>query len=301
MTAATPAPGDGRQVGVGAAPGKVILTGEHAVVYGHPAVALAVTRQTTVRLTRRQGPSAVGHSIGQDDRLHDALFRVLPREGLTIDIETELPVGRGMGSSAALAVAVVRALADLEGRPCTFEDCFELGMRMERVFHGNPSGLDHTVSARGGAVRFQRTVDGPQITPLSTPPLTLVVIDSGFAGDTGQLVQGVAARRPEIDPILEDMGALSQQIIATLERGQGGAHLGQLMSENQRLLARIGVSHPVVDDIIDTVLTAGALGAKLSGAGGGGIVIALCDDPAPVLGAARRAGYTAFPVSVLEP
>ncbi len=287
-------------VGHGAAPAKLILSGEHAVVYGHPAIAIAVDRQVRVRLERRPGPTALATAPFQDARVLPALCRVLPATGLAVHIASDVPVGRGMGSSAALAVATVRALASLEGTPLDFATVHAQGFAIERAFHGTPSGVDHAVSALGGAILYRKGPDGPALRPLACPGLRLVVLDSGSAGDTGALVAGVAGRRPAIDPVLDAIGALTLEICAALDGPP--AALGALLTENHRLLARIGVSTPELDALVALALGAGAHGAKLAGAGGGGVVLALCDDPSPLLAAARTAGVPrAFAVRPVPP
>ena len=114
----------GRVLAAGFAPGKLILSGEHAVVHGHLAIALAVDRGTTVRLEARDGPTHIATSTISDARLDRAIAAMLPAAGLAVHIATDLPVGRGMGSSAALSIALVRARAALEGRVASAEECF---------------------------------------------------------------------------------------------------------------------------------------------------------------------------------
>lgn len=280
----------------GRAPGKLILFGEHAVVYGHPALALAVDRGTTVELELEPGPRRLVAGPMADPRLEAALDLLLPAQGLSIRIETELPVGRGMGSSASLAVALVRARALAQGRRASLEECIEEGFRVERVFHGQPSGVDHTVCARGGAVRYRRGAEGLCIESLALGPLPLVVLDTGRAGHTGALVAAVAARRPAVDPILAEIGALVERCVPLLAEGALPA-LGEAMTENQALLRALGVSAPENEALVAFALAQGALGAKLAGAGGGGVVLALHPQPAWLLDAAREAGISAFPVS----
>ena len=280
------------------APGKLILSGEHAVVYGHPAVAVAVDRGTTVGLHRRPGPTRVERAILHDRRLHEAMRSILPESGVGVSIESDLPVGRGMGSSAALAIALVRAWWALEGREPTFEDLHREGFKVERVFHGRPSGIDHAVAALAAPVRYRKGDEGPDLSPLAMPRLQLVVLDTGLAGDTQALVQGVADRRPAVDPLLSRIGALTAELIDALATDQPPAVLGELLTENHRLLAQIGVSTPNLDRLVGFARKAGAHGAKLAGAGGGGVVLALVDDPALLLNAAGKAGIPAFSVQV---
>jgi mevalonate kinase len=281
--------------GRGRAFGKLILCGEHAVVYGHPALAVAVDRATSVALRRRPGPTDVAPGTWSDARLRLALREGLGEEGWEVAIHSELPVGRGMGSSAALSVAVIRAWAAATGASLEPGDEHARAMALERVFHGNPSGLDHAMAARGGAVRYTRGEAAPILVDLPPPAWRLAVLDSGTAGDTRALVAGVAARRPGVDPALDAIGALVPRAEAALA---DPAALGPLLTENHALLRRIGVSTPALDRLVDLARSAGAHGAKLAGAGGGGVVIALGPDPDAIVAAARAAGVDAFTVGI---
>lgn len=281
--------------GVGRGHGKLLLCGEHAVVHGSGAIAVAVDRGTTVALTRIDGPTRVS-SAHTDARVLQALLAVLPPTGVDVGVQTDLPVGRGMGSSAALAVALVRARAAAAGASLSVPEVYEQAMPIERTFHGNPSGVDVAVSAAGGCLYFRRG-DPPVREPLPAPRFRLVVLDSGVAGDTGALVAAVAARRPGIDPALARIGALVEEARAAL--GDPAA-LGALLDENHALLRQLGVSTPALDALVALAKQAGARGAKLAGAGGGGVVLAVVDDPGPVLAAAAAAGVTAFPATVVE-
>ena len=277
--------------GRGFAPGKLILSGEHAVVAGHSCIALAVDRGTTVTLTKREGPTGVD-GAPPDAQLHRALGAILPPIGVGVQLQTTLPIGRGMGSSAALAVALIRARAALDGRTASFEECHRDGFIIERIFHGNPSGVDHTVSAMGGGVRYRR---GQPIQALPLPPLTLVVMDTGVAGNTAQMVAGVAAL-PDRAERLDRIGEITEAVAAALHGPP--SVLGALLVENHRRLQDIGVSTPALDALVDAALSAGAYGAKLAGAGGGGVALALVADPEPVLSAARALGAQAFVAGV---
>lgn len=277
-----------RSTASGFAPGKLILSGEHAVVHGHLCLALAVSRGTTVTLTRRSGPTGIEDAPFSDARLARALDAVLPPEGIGVSIATDLPVGRGMGSSAALAVALVRARAALAGQTAGFAECHREGFVIERIFHGNPSGVDHTVSAMGGGVQYRR---GQPIEALSLPPLSLVVMDTGVAGNTAELVARVA-ELPDCAARLAEIGTLTEAVAGALHGPP--EQLGALLTENHRLLRGIGVSTPQLDALVGAALSAGAYGAKLAGAGGGGVAVALVADPEPVLQAAVAIGAEAF-------
>jgi mevalonate kinase len=281
--------------GVGRGHGKLLLCGEHAVVHGSGAIAVAVDRGTTVTLTEVRGPTRVS-SAHTDARVLQALLAVLPHEGFDVGIHTDLPVGRGMGSSAALAVALVRARASLVGDSLPVSEIYARALPIERAFHGNPSGVDVAVSAAGGCLYFRRG-DPPIREPLPAPRFRLVVLDSGVAGDTAALVAAVTARRPRIDGALERIAALVEQAREALA---DPIALGLLLDENHALLREIGVSTPALDALVALAKGAGAHGAKLAGAGGGGVVLAVVDDPVPVLAAAAAAGVPAFPAAVVE-
>ena len=279
---------------IGFAPGKLILSGEHAVVAGHLAIAIAVDRGTTVTLTPRLGPTQITSAAISDARLDAAVAALLPPQGLAVSIETTLPVGRGMGSSAALSVALVRAGAALEGREADFAECYQRGFVAERIFHGDPSGVDHTVSALGGGVLYRR---GEAVRPFVPPPLQLVVMDTGQSGDTAQLVAGVSAL-PDRDIRLARIGAVTESVAQALHAEADAATIGPLLTENHRRLSAIGVSTPLLDQLVSAAIQAGAHGAKLAGAGGGGVAIALVSDPAPVVAAAAALGCPAFAVGI---
>ena len=275
-----------KPVGRAWASGKLILAGEHAVVHGQPAIAFSVDLGSTVEITARPGPTSIDGPI-QDPKLTQAVQMVVGDHGYGVSIASTLPIGRGMGSSASLAVAIVRAWADLTEQPI---DVFDAAMPLERLFHHNPSGVDVAVIARGGVLRYQRTVP-PTMSPLPCPSWTAVVIDTGKVGVTADLVAGVTSRRPGIDPILTRIGALVDEAAAALH---DPAALGPLLLENHTLLAQIGVSTPQLDELVGMAMAHGAYGAKLSGAGGGGVVLALTDDPAPIVAASQALGLRAW-------
>lgn len=272
-----------------AAPGKIILLGEHSVVYGHRAIASAVSLTTRVTLEPHHGPTRLRESFLRDSRLDEAIALALPATGWAVDIATDLPVGRGMGSSAALSIALVRAAAAVRGETLDFEEEHRRGFALERIFHGNPSGLDHAVSALGGAVVYRR---GETPVPIAMPRTSVVVLDTGVAGDTAALVAGVAARRPGIDGSLDRLGALVEEALPRLDDPLA---LGQAMDEAQHHLERIGVSNAAIEGLVRLARSHGAVGAKLSGAGGGGIVVALTPDGGDrLLRAARQRNIPAL-------
>lgn len=278
---------------IGRAPGKLIVLGEHSVVYGHRAIAAAVSRGTTVTLEPCAGPTCLGRAPIRDDRLMQAIRAVVPDHGLRVHIDTDLPVGRGMGSSASLSIALLRAVAALRDERPDFRTLHAQGFELERIFHGNPSGLDHAVAALGGALVYRRQ-EPP--TPVTMASLQAVVLDTGVAGDTAALVAGVASRRPAIDGALDRLGELVERALPVLSDPPA---LGALFNEAHAALRQIGVSTDTLDQLVELALCNGAVGAKLSGAGGGGVVLALTPEgPEALLRAAQRRGIAAFACSL---
>ena len=278
----------------GFAPGKLILSGEHSVVYGHYAIAMAVDRGVWVHLEETEGTSYVDTS---NSLISEAIGSLLPPIGIKVSIETGLPLGRGMGSSAALSIALIRALATWEGRSSQFAEEFEKGLRLETFFHGNPSGLDHTVSSLGKTLLYQKATPRPECTELPDCDLSLVIVDSGTAGNTAQMVQNVRDDYEQNKVFLKKMGACTIQIRDEISKPEINLpELGALFSENQGLLQEIGVSTPTIDRIIEHAVKLGALGAKLSGSGGGGIVMCLSLNPKNLIEEMIQFGYKAFSI-----
>jgi len=275
------------------APGKLILMGEHAVVYGHPALAIAVERGMTVSLTDKKGPTSLTNTHIDDSRLTEALLTLLPEQGVSVTIDSTLPTGRGMGSSAALAVALGRASMEREGLGPDPAELNRRAFKIERVFHGTPSGIDHTVSMLGGALRYWRTASGPQFEAIDLPHLPIVVIDSGTTGNTAEMVAKVAAKQPAVHRELTEMAELMHSTLPALKTGDL-VNVGLAWLENHRLLQAVGVSTPLLDQIVRLAVDGGATGAKLAGAGGGGVVIALAPEPEAVIEGATAAGFNAF-------
>ncbi len=271
--------------------GKLILCGEHAVVYGHPALAIGVERTTTVDLHPANGPTTVHSAKGVDAQLLRAVHGVVGPAGWRVELTSDIPMGRGMGSSAALSVALVRAYAKAIHTTLTAEQTHEQALAVETLFHGTPSGIDNAVAALGGLVHFRRTDTGPVWTSLPCPALTVVVLDSGTAGNTRDLVAGVRQRHPGNNAILDAIGALTPQIQAALTDLD---NLGPLLHQNHQMLDELGVSTPTLDALVGFAMSAGATGAKLAGAGGGGVVLAVTHTPDELVTRAAHAGIDAF-------
>jgi mevalonate kinase len=287
------------------APGKVYLFGEHAVVYGEPAVPCAIERRATVEVTARSdgrlrvdagdltldgftveyGDGAPDVDVSQslveaatgyvDGAVAQARAAAdAPEVGFDVAIESEIPLGAGLGSSAAVVVAGIDAATRELGVTLTSE---ELARRAYRVEHevqsGEASRADTFCSAMGGAVR----VEGEDCRRLDAPNLPFVIGYDGGTGDTGELVAGVRALREEYDFAADTVSAIGdlvrrgEHVVSTGDIEE----LGRLMDMNHGLLSALGVSSRSLDAMVWAAREAGARGAKLTGAGGGGCIVAL--------------------------
>lgn len=282
------------------APAKIILFGEHAVVYGRPAIAVPVT-SLQARAIVRPEPRAphgqvrlVAAAIGLDALMDELnpdhpLRRVVEltaRElgaaylpACQINIQSTIPVASGLGSGAAVSVAVIRALAAYLGKSLPDEVVSTLAYEVEKIYHGTPSGVDNTVIALRRAVYFLR---GQAIQPLRVGrPFTLLIADSGIPSPTATTVSEVRAgwqQNPAFyEQRFDQIADIVQQARLLIENGQP-EQLGDLMNRNQILLQEVGVSSPELERLIATACQAGAAGAKLSGGGRGGNIIALVDE-----------------------
>ena len=301
------------------APGKVYLFGEHAVVYGEPAVPCAIELRAQVTATQRDeglrvhagdltldgftveysGDATGRPDVNASDLLVDAAMGYVneaieqAREaldeagidasdvGFDITIESDIPLGAGLGSSAAVVVAALDAVTRELGISLTPEELAERAYRVEHaVQDGQASRADTFCSAMGGAVR----VEGEDCRPLDTPDLPFVIGYDGGAGDTGALVSGVRTLREEYDfaaDTVEAIGDVVRRGEQALSRGDLD-ELGELMNFNHGLLSALGVSSRSLDAMVWAARDAGACGAKLTGAGGGGCIVALDETPESV-------------------
>ncbi len=297
------------------APGKVILLGEHAVVYGRPAIAVPVSQvratATVEPLPPGSGLTLVALDLGRtarlgeaplDDPLAAAAYHTLAHLDLAgldglVTVRSTIPIAGGMGSGAAVAAAIVRALVAFVGAELSPAEISSLVLEVEKLHHGTPSGIDNTVVVYEQPVYFLR--QQPPQTFAVGAPLSLLIADSGIPSSTRQVVGGVR-QRWQADPahyeaLFDQIGGLVEQARQAIEAGLVAA-LGALMDRNHALLQEMGVSTPELDGLVQAARQAGACGAKLSGAGGGGSVVALVQ---PERAAAVQAALEAVAARVI--
>lgn len=279
------------------APGKVILFGEHAVVYGRPAIAAPVTQVKATAVVRPalagSGLTLIASDLKQQITLATApgdeplaaaarltLAHLRAHEpDATLIIRSTIPIASGLGSGAAVSTALVRALAGFLGHKLPPAEVSRLVFEVEKIHHGTPSGIDNTVVAYGKPIYFVR--EQPIERLKIGCPFTLLIGDSGVPSPTGKIVARVRRawqREPaHYDALFDRIGDIADEARQALEDGDIEA-LGSLMDENHELLSELGVSSSRLDDLVNASRLAGALGAKLSGAGQGGNVIALVEE-----------------------
>jgi mevalonate kinase len=278
------------------APGKIILFGEHAVVYGRPALAVPVMQvhadvdvsdsphagiwidAPDVDLRAELNTIPSDHPIASV--IHNFLFlsRVSPFPNLEIKIMSTIPVASGLGSGAAVTVALTRALAAHLNYSMTEEEINAFAYEIEKLHHGTPSGIDNTVVTYAQPVYF---VKGQPIEIFRVgEPFTIVIADTGISAPTKESVGDVRrlwlADKSRWETVFDKIGEISFTARRAIEAGKWEL-LGELMNENHALLQTLTVSSPELDGLVETAVRAGALGAKLSGGGRGGNMIALVD------------------------
>ncbi|MFP3897423.1 MAG: mevalonate kinase [Anaerolineales bacterium] len=284
------------------AAGKAILFGEHAVVYGRPAIAIPISdRRATasaIPLDGGEGIWIVAEDLAETyrlDRTYDDDDRARPlqvtvrnvlehldvdpeQEALRIVVHSRIPIASGLGSGTAVATAMVRALAAHYGRDLAPEMVSCLVYETEVLLHGTPSGIDNTVVAYEKPVCFRQG----EVEFFSVKKtLTLLVADTGIPSRTRDTVDAVRKRwqekRRTYEMLFDRIGDLTERAREALEDGDL-SRVGRLMNANQNLLSQLRVSSPALNTLVEAAHRAGALGAKLSGGGRGGCMLALAEE-----------------------
>lgn len=329
------------------APAKLILCGEHAVVYNRPAIALPLADvRARVRVSPRswRGVHFSAPNLRRrwtlaerpDDTLSMLANETLhslnasPTNGMLVTIRSKIPIASGMGSGAAVATALVRALAAASQQHLTNEHISALVYENERRLHGTPSGIDNTVVAFERPIWFVRqaveqqgegeTKSGDESSSLQPPassahalieplsfaaPFTLVVADTGVRSATrmpvGEVRRRWLAEPARYEALFDEVRDVVVRVRGALAEGDIVA-LGSLLDRNHELLHTIGVSSPELDRLVHAAKAAGALGAKLSGAGWGGVMFALVtpETQERVIEALREAGASSIRVNTVH-
>lgn len=283
------------KIATGTSHAKVILTGEHAVVYEQPAIALPLPDMSlTATLTERQHGQIIlapGYHGPLDEMaemyegVRQLIVRLLrhfaaPNLAFKLKITSSIPEERGMGSSAATAVAITRAFFNYFDMPLTNPELQKWASIEEAITHGSSSGIDAATVAHDIPIWF---IKGQEPTPIPMDlSATLIIADTGIHGQTGLAVSVVRQRlmfnEDDAAERIEKLGNISNIARQTLANDDIQT-LGAAMNDAQVHLSALGVSHPELDKLVNASLQAGALGAKLTGGGVGGAMLALTDTP----------------------
>lgn len=276
---------------------KVILCGEHAVVYGRPAIALPLPHlRARARMTAQQGSlsihaadlgetmavaeAAASHPLAAIARLTCDMLGI-PTPSARIDLRSDIPIGANLGSGAAVSIAVARTIAAWVGHELSAADASALAFEVEKMHHGTPSGIDNTTIAWERPVRFIRG-ERPQILSGEyVENLPIVIAGTGKTTPThipvGDVRTAWLADKARLERIFDEIAACVQESHHALE--SGGLHrLGAALNENHRLLQLLDVSSPELDALCAVARDAGALGAKMSGGGRGGNMLCIARD-----------------------
>ncbi|HET6779642.1 MAG TPA: mevalonate kinase, partial [Nitrososphaera sp.] len=317
--------------GKASAPAKVILFGEHFVVYGNPAILASINKRISVSartIMDNEDKIAIRSDIGVAgqynndgefnmleggveakavlDPLYSAIKRVLSvrnkKTGIEMGISSKVPPGIGLGSSAASCVATVAAVDSLfQKKPISRQKVCKLAIESERLIHKRTSGADCYVSTFGGLIQYRSKSKGLKKLE-AKGSLSLVVASTGVKHSTADLVAGVKGFKDRNKMLFESLARQASDIClqawTALASGKCDK-VGELMNENQIILQQIGVSTYKAENLIDICRKAGAVGAKMTGAGGGGAVIALAatnQDRTKIASRVKAAGYQSFQV-----
>ncbi|MBU0763101.1 MAG: mevalonate kinase [Candidatus Altiarchaeota archaeon] len=297
--------------------GKTILFGEHFVVYGLPAIASAISNKTIAEIDSAdeftfidERPETPGYKVKKKDEIQrqlGALKNHFKKDNVRIKLSGDLACASGVGASAALAASIARAYNQHLKLNLTDEEINDVAFLAECAGSGKASGIDNTCSVYGGFIIFEKNLPGGKNIMEKIPvdkPINIVMASSGITQTTKEVVDDVRRlkeKNPEkFGEIFIQYRSVFDEAVNALEAGDN-VRLGQLMDANQKLLTEMTLSCHEIDEIISLAKDAGALGAKLTGTGRGGTVIALTPDASiqdDVLAAIQDSGYKAVKTSV---
>lgn len=298
-------------MGIGSGNGKSILFGEHFVVHGANAIAGAITNKVIVKIKQAKKNSVRSNYEIIEKMSLDGVQNILNSMNVIdkyeIEIDGDLPTYGGLGSSAAFCVALTKAIANDKNIHLNESQINAHAYEGERAFHGNPSGVDNFISTHGGIYEFKRgkTQKENQFGKIEIKkPLTLVISFSGKYGATMKTVSEVRKLKEDdeekFSQIMDEYSQIEEEAKKMLEKGKID-EIGKLMNSNQSLLKEIGVCDELNDKAINIALKHGAIGAKITGGGGGGCSIALVEDEKNAIDLNKKlndAGFKSFVTKV---
>lgn len=282
-------------MGMGIGFGKVILFNEHFVVYGLPAIASAIGAKTTASVEKRPGsgvelvdsrPETKGYKAEKFDQQKESLDRMLKfmnidtaRSGFKITLAGDLIAASGVGASAASCAAIARAFSDKLGLNYSDDKVNEVAYEGEKGYHGTPSGIDNTAATFGGLIWYKREGSSQLMERMKLKkPVEIVMGNTGIVADTKVVVAGVKERKEREPDRYASLFKTAERLAHDARRQLEAFHLeevGSYMDQNHKLLQQIEVSSPELDMLVDLARNNGAFGAKMTGTGRGGYMVAL--------------------------
>jgi mevalonate kinase len=282
-------------LGKGVGFGKVILFNEHFVVYGIPAIASAIGAKTTARVERRAGcgvevqddrPETKGYKAEKLSQQKESLDRMLKFMGIDtqhnafrIGLGGDLIAASGVGASAASCAAIARAFSDELSLGYSDEKVNEVAYEGEKGYHGTPSGIDNTAATFGGLIWYRKQGSSQLMERMRLDrPIEIVMGNTGIVSDTSTVVGGVRERREKEPEKYAQLFKNAEQLVLDARKRLEAYDLGSvgaLMNENHALLQQIGVSCDELDSLVTLARDKGAIGAKMTGTGKGGYMVAL--------------------------
>ena len=277
---------------IGEAPGKIVLFGEHSVVYGQPAIAspvfgvkarVSITPSSDFKIVLKnkvnpqKAKKAIEYTV--DNTLdYLGIEKTKENKSFELTVDSQVPIASGMGSGAAVGVATVRAVSKYFGKELTPDEVSKIDFKTEQLLHAHPSGIDNTVVSHGKPIYF---VKGEMEEIRVGKPLQILIANTGIRASTRKALTIVRAawkkNKEEYEGYFHEAGEIAREARKAIEVGDL-ERVGQLMNEFQKFYRNIKMSHPANELLIKTALDSGALGSKISGAGLGGCVIALVDE-----------------------
>ncbi len=308
------------------APGKVILFGEHAVVYGMSAVAVAITQRSYCKIRindfdsftlslENYGLSQSFLNLDEMSKKVDTKFQFipnaislfkakfnLPHQFLNIQLSTSLWPMAGLGSSASVAVALAGALSGFYSLNLTSAVISDIAFELEKFAHGTPSGIDNSICTYGAGILYQKN----RIQKFACPEKFQILITySKEVRKTRKSVEKVRKfleKSPrKINDLFDQIGTIAIEGVKAVVNGDLRS-VGRLMNHNQRLLTELGISTPTIDELVEFSLSSGAYGSKLTGAGGGGCIITVGPPEilSDILNSLNLRGYESL-ISEIDP
>jgi mevalonate kinase len=308
-------------MGKGSGFGKVIVFGEHFIIYGAPGIVSAIDLTTDATVTKRNDGKLLiddrrvgtpGYVESKREQQIESIERMsrkagLDGVGLEIGFGGALPVFSGLGASGASCVAFARALSDEFGLGLSDAEINDLAHEGERAYHGEKTaGLDNLAATYGGLLRFEKGKPGDFERLVIDRPVEVVIGNTGIVANSKAVIDGVGERRKtgqdEYDALAEQAKTVAESGLKALVAGDL-KEVGRLMNENHRLLQAIEVSCPELDYLVDLARKEGAIGAKQTGSGGGGCMLALTPGrelQEKVASAMERKGYKVLRAKIGE-